>query len=138
MLMSRRQTPSARQPSDRTDPALAAETVQRLREDLVVQQPEEIPFGARFGLEVPEYPAIGLLFENADLSSNVELRIRLELLIPGFDEVSVIAGAYSTTAWVPSIVSRTDVPAIEPSRAVGHRSRPLANNGPVLGSSVGS
>lgn len=140
MLMPDKENPIQRmqvKTSDRAYPALAAKAVQRLWEDLVVQQAEEIPFRTRFRFKVPEHPSVSLLFENADLSCNVELRVRFELLAPCIDEVDVVARANSSTLWVPPIVSCTDVPAVKPSRAIGHGSRPLAHDRPVVSSLVG-
>lgn len=119
--------------SDRTYPALATKAVQGLRKDFVVQQTEKIPLGARLGLKVPEHPSVGLLLKDADLSGDIELRVRLQLLTPCFDEVNVIARADSCTAWIVSGVSRTYVPTIETGGTISHCSRPLANNGPMIG-----
>lgn len=67
---------------DRTVPDLGAETVQRLREDLIVEQTEKVPFWTRFRFEVPKHPAVGPLFENSNLSGDVEFGVLPELLTP--------------------------------------------------------
>lgn len=76
---------------DRTDPALSAETVQRLREDLIVEQTEKVPLWTRFRFKVPKHPAVGPLFENSNLSGDIESGVFLELLAPLIDVVDGVA-----------------------------------------------
>lgn len=119
--------------SDGANSILAAEAVQRLWEDLVVQQPEQIPLRASFCLEVPEDPTLGFLLEDTNLCRDVELRVVLELITPLIDVIDVIARADSVTIRIPPVVPRADLPAIEPSCAIGHCGRPLRDDCPVVG-----
>lgn len=57
------------------------------RPDSVVDESEEVPLGTRFGLEVPEDPAVGVLLERVDLSLDVVSCGVLEILVPLIDEV---------------------------------------------------
>lgn len=116
---------------DVANPTLCTQTIQWLREDIVIQQSEQIPFWACLGFEVPEDPSVGLLLEHTDLSRNIELCVRFELLTPCFDEIYVVAGTDTGAARVISGISSTYVPAIESSCTVGHGSGPFANNDPV-------
>ena len=65
--------------------------VQRLWEDPGVKELEQVPFGARLRLEVPEDPAAGMLLEDFELSLDVASHVVLERVAPGLDEVHVLA-----------------------------------------------
>ena len=111
---------------------MAVKPIQRLWEDLVIKQAEKIPFRAGFGLEVPEDPSVGLLLKDGNLGSNVVLRVRFELLVPRLDEVPIVAGANPRAAGVVSSVPCSHVPTVESRGTVGHCSRPLGDDGPMV------
>ena len=119
-------------PLNGTNPTLPTKTIQRLRKNLIIQQPEKIPLRARLSLEIPKHPPFGLLLEDANLRRNVELCIGLHLLAPRFDEVDAIAGADAGAVGVVSGVSGANVPAVETGGAVGHCGGPFADDGPVV------
>lgn len=106
---------------------------ERLWEDFVFHQSEEVPLCASLGLEVPENPTSGGFFERIQLGLNVAARVVLQLLIPCIDEVDLVAGPYAWAPRIPAVIAGTNAITIQSCCAVGHRSRPLANNDPMIG-----
>ena len=97
-----------------------------------VQQSEKVPLGASFGLEVPEYPAIGEALIDIQLRLDKLSRVILEGLIPRVDEIDTAARTMVCAARVVSFVAGTNAVAVERRGAIGHCSGPFANDDPVV------
>ena len=104
---------------------------QRLREDPRIQQPEQIPLGARFGLEVPEHPAPRVLLVDLELGLDVAADVVAIGLGPGGEVVDGGAGADEGGARIGAVVAGADEVAVKGRGAVGHGGGPFTDDGPV-------
>ena len=130
---------------------------ERLGEDAVVDEAESVPFGRAFGFEVPEYPAVSLVFtlfkQNTRILINLpavgvaleSFKLRLDeaahIVLPGLrprlDVVHVFAAAVVRGARVSAVVASADTVAVESGGTVSHGARPLTDNGPLVRTIVG-
>ena len=118
--------------SIRTCSLIVARVQRKLWEDTGINKSEKVPFGASFGLEVPEDPTIGHLLIHLDLSLDILSRIVFQSLIPGIDEVYGIARTYPGCIWLITVILSPDAVSIERSSAICHCGSPFADNHPVV------
>ncbi len=103
-----------------------------MREDADVQQAEHIPFRTSLGLEVPKDPTLTVQLKDIQLSLDVLSHVVLELLAPRLDEIDVFARTPECAASKGPIVASSDTIPVEGGGAVGHGSRPFANDEPLV------
>lgn len=103
-----------------------------LREHPGVQQSDEIPLSASFGLEVPKDPAVGEALVNIQLRLDVQPCIVLESLVPCVDKIDAAAGTMVRAAGVIAFIAGANAVAVQGGSAIGHCSRPFADDDPVV------
>lgn len=100
---------------------------------MIINQPEEIPFGRRFRFEIPKDPSPSCLFVGVQLGFDVSAGVVFQGLVPGVDPVDCVTGSDARTSWVPAVVAGADAVAVECWGAVGHCACPFTYNEDVVG-----
>jgi len=87
-------------------------------------------------MNVPEDPPLSIPLKRLHLRLNIPPRIILELLIPRLDEIHIRAAPHILAPRIQSLVPRSNPVPIQRRCAIGHRGRPLADEGPLVGARV--
>ena len=88
-------------------------------------------------LKIPPHPPLRPSLKRHHLRFDIPARLVLVLLAPLAHIVLETALADKCTSRIRPVEARTDAPAIQILRAVSHRSRPLAYDGPFIGARIG-
>jgi hypothetical protein len=105
---------------------------QRLWENASIQKRKRIPLMRRFRLEVPEHPSLSVTFEGLKLSFDVASHITFHVIVPRFNVGLPVAGAYVSRIGIGSIVASANIVAIERRSTISLRSRPFADDNPLV------
>lgn len=88
-------------------------------------------------LKIPPHPPLRPSLKRHHLRFDIPARLVLVLLAPLAHIVLETALADKCTSRIRPVEARTDAPAIQILRAVSHRSRPLAYDGPFIRARIG-
>ena len=106
----------------------------------MIQETEQIPFGRRFCLEIPEHESVRLLDVHVKLRLNISLSGLNGSRIPGLNEVDISATS-TGRSWIAKVAafpSRSYAIAVECGSAIGHGGAPFTYYYPMVDiSSVG-